>query len=188
MKLGHQKGIRVTEPNFWKNLGGQTMWENPHFGGFLGVFLPISMHQVIKILWNFINVIALALSNTSRKMHVLESLVLAVYKGPDPYFWDLSQGYLPEEGSRKVWITEILLISYHVSSYEIWTGCTLGISIWRSKLIFCKNYVEGLISIITPNLWVFCFFQPLFEKSLRSRTKFCFLLFLLQNFLFFCVL
>ena len=41
MKLGHYKGTKVTEPDFWKkNLGGSQMGENPHFWGIFDVFCP----------------------------------------------------------------------------------------------------------------------------------------------------
>ena len=41
MTLVHQKGTKVTEPDFWKkDLGGSQMGENPHFWDIFDVFCP----------------------------------------------------------------------------------------------------------------------------------------------------
>ena len=43
MKLGHYKGTKVTEPDFWKKIsGGSEMGENPILGAFLMLFVHIS--------------------------------------------------------------------------------------------------------------------------------------------------
>ena len=43
MMLGHHKGTKVTEPDFWKKiLGVSQMGEKPHFGGIFDVFCHIS--------------------------------------------------------------------------------------------------------------------------------------------------
>ena len=42
MKLVHQKGRKVTQPYFEKNLGGSEIWENYIIGVFLKIFAYIS--------------------------------------------------------------------------------------------------------------------------------------------------
>ena len=64
MKLGHHKGTKVTEPDFWKKSWGVANWGNPPFLGHFWGFLSISLHPVIKIFWNFIYIISSTLSNT----------------------------------------------------------------------------------------------------------------------------
>ena len=52
MTLGHHKGTKVTEPDFWKEILGDHKWgENPIFGTFL-MFLSRSLHPVAKSFWN----------------------------------------------------------------------------------------------------------------------------------------
>ena len=54
MKLGHHKGTKVTEPDFWKKiLGGVTNGGKPPFWGYFWCFLSISLHPVIKSFWNY---------------------------------------------------------------------------------------------------------------------------------------
>ena len=40
MKLGHQKGTKVTELDFRKKIVGGGMGENPHFWAIFDVFCP----------------------------------------------------------------------------------------------------------------------------------------------------
>ena len=63
MKLGHHKGTKVTEPDFWKKILGFTNGEKNHFWGIL-MFLSISLYSVITIFWTFIYIISSTLSNT----------------------------------------------------------------------------------------------------------------------------
>ena len=48
MKLGYNKGTKVTEPNFGKKSWGSQMGENPHFRGILDVFCPCLYIQSLK--------------------------------------------------------------------------------------------------------------------------------------------
>ena len=49
-----------------------------------------------------------------------------------------------------LWIPQTLyfdmmsVVMQYSERYETWTGCTLGILIWGSKIIFLKNYISGL--------------------------------------------
>ena len=61
LKGGRQ--TMVTEPNFWKKSWGSPIGETSIFGSFL-IFLSISLDQVMKSFWNFINIISSTLSNT----------------------------------------------------------------------------------------------------------------------------
>ena len=52
---------------------------------------------------------------------------------------------------------------------EIWTGCTLSIVFWKSKIMFSKKLCkEGLISIIMHNLCPFCTFSTFAQKFLKG--------------------
>ena len=70
MKLGHHKSRKVTELDFWKKILGCHKFGHKTFRGYLWNFLPISLHLVIKLYWNFIYVISLRLSNSSQKPYV----------------------------------------------------------------------------------------------------------------------
>ena len=64
MKLGHRKGTKVTELDFWKKILGVSNRAKPPFWGYFWCFLSISLHPVIKLFWNFIYIISSTLSNT----------------------------------------------------------------------------------------------------------------------------
>ena len=49
MKLGHYKGTKVTEPDFWKKIWGSQIGENPHFWGIFEVFCPYLCIQSLKV-------------------------------------------------------------------------------------------------------------------------------------------
>ena len=40
MKLGHHKGTKVTEPDFWKKILWGHKWEKKHFEGIFDIFCP----------------------------------------------------------------------------------------------------------------------------------------------------
>ena len=55
---------------------------------------------------------------------------------------------------------------------ELWTGCTVGLPIWRLKMFFfSKLHKEGLSSIIRHNVYVFALFPPLLKRFLRHPTE-----------------
>ena len=49
MKLGHHKGTKATEPDFWKKSWGVTNWGKSHFGGTFDVFWPYFRIQSLKV-------------------------------------------------------------------------------------------------------------------------------------------
>ena len=59
IKLGHHKGTKVTEPDFWKkNLGGHKLGKSPILGAFLMFFVHISSSI------HFTHIISSTLSNS----------------------------------------------------------------------------------------------------------------------------
>ena len=53
---------------------------------------------------------------------------------------------------------------------EIWTGCTVSIVTWKSKIIFSRKlYQEGLISIIMHNYAFFTVFLPRDEAEISHE-------------------
>ena len=84
MNLGHHKGTKVTELNFWKESGRVTNRGKKHFWGILDVFFPYLCVQSLEF-----SEISYTLSNTKWMPNVQEKFGFDCIVGTSPYFWDL---------------------------------------------------------------------------------------------------
>ena len=139
MKLGHHKGTKVTEPDFWKKSLGVTDRGKPTLGAFLLFFAHISASS------HFISLTSSTLCNALRKLHVqkksafsciVETRPLFLRLSFFPYFWDCP--FFPIFGVFHI-MSVVLQLSERL---DIWTRCILGIDIWRSKVNFSKNHFK----------------------------------------------
>ena len=134
----------------------------PHFKRHFLCFLPVSLNPGIQIFWNFIFVISLTLSNTSRKLHVSKQSSCSCVVGIKALFLDCFLGIF---GVSSRYVSSDTLI-WTASNFS-WMHSNLGTFILKSKMFFSRKLCwEGLISICWHDLCVFAHFQPLLEKSL----------------------
>ena len=128
MKLGHHKGMKVTEPDFWKKSLGSQVGEEPHFWGIFDIFVYISASSHQDFLKFHIHNAPVKLSNSGFII------------GTRPLFLRL------DHFCSIFVVLHIMSVVMQLSEQlEILKRCTLFIVIWRPKMIFSeKLYKEGL--------------------------------------------